>query len=439
MTDVNKYDTDKLMDEVRPPIVEELTAETLQQAEKVTAKYEIPIDGFSDTVQGIIRYFSNVTGTCTNFAIMNILTALGGAAGLRLKCIDGDYVNYGQLYTCLYGDMSVGKSPSFKPVMAPLQQRNSLYISTWNKEMKDWKSSKKNGGDMPRNKQFILNSSTPESLDQIHDDNRNGVFIFIDELQDFFDNINAYNKGNIVGKLNTAYINQTIIVNRKSSDYIINIPTSFYAILGSLQPLVVKQYFGKHLNGLFQRFCFVLPNSVPLARCESNESMVNAWARIAWAVLDMPEFALTFDKEAKCLLREWQSQLQECVLEMKDTEPILAGAYQKTSFFVRRIAAIVHLISKGTDITNNYTLYQEITRDEVDFAMRIVDVLKEGTKKVLSDIRGENVSGKGMTNEEFIYELTQRFEISSVAELARVIGKQRPWVSRSINKYKKDV
>lgn len=417
--------------------VDDLVSDIQSLAESVAAKTEIPMDGLSDTAQQLVRYFSEVSGTCTNFAVMNMLTALGGAAGLRLKSIDGDYVNYGQLYTCLYGDMSVGKSPSFKPVMAPFESRNSLLISQWNEQMKSCRQSKNSSGQTPKNKQFMLNGATPESLDQVHDSNRNGVFIFYDELQDFFDNINSYNKGNITGKLNSAYINGPIIVNRKSSDYIINIQTSFYSILGSLQPLVVKQYFGKHLNGLFQRFCYVLPNAEPSQRCERDENLVKTWDRIAWAVLDMPTFEIRFDQQAKAFLSKWQSEMKEEVMDLKDVNPFLASAYQKTSFFIRRIALIVHLISKGTDITNQYMLYPEITLAEVEYAKRIVDVLREGTKTVLMDIKGESDGFDDISMERLIWLVDKKFGIENKAKLAEAIGRERSWVSMAINKYSK--
>lgn len=432
-----------MMTEALSPIsnagfVEELVAETRMLAESVAERTEIPIDGLSDTAQQLVRYFSEVSGTCTNFSVMNMITAIGGAAGLRLKSIDGDYVNYGQLYTCLYADMSVGKSPSFKPVMAPFEARNSMLISEWNEQMKVYKQSKNGSGQAPKNRQFMLNGATPESLDQVHDNNRNGVFIFYDELQDFFDNINSYNKGNITGKLNSAYINGPIIVNRKSSDYIINIPTSFYSILGSLQPLVVKQYFGKHLNGLFQRFCYVIPNTEPSQRCERDEDMVNAWARIAWAVLDMPTMEIRFDQQAKAFLSKWQSDMKEEVMDLKDINPLLASAYQKTSFFIRRIALIVHLISKGTDITNQYTLYPEITLAEVEYAKRIVDVLREGTKTVLKDIKGESDGFDDISMDRLLWLVYKKFDIENITEFAKSIGRERSQVSRAINRFKKE-
>lgn len=417
--------------------VEELVAETQRLADSVATKTEIPLDGLSDLAQRLVMYFSEVSGTCTNFAVMNMITALGGAAGLRLKSVDGDYVNYGQLYTCLYGDMSVGKSPSFKPIMVPFDSRNSMLISEWNEKMKSFRQSKNSTVQAPKNRQFMLNGATPESLDQVHDSNRNGVFIFYDELQDFFDNVNSYNKGNIAGKLNSAYVNGPIIVNRKSSDYIINIPTSFYSILGSLQPLVVKQYFGKQLNGLFQRFCYVLPNSEPTQRCERDESLVNSWQRIAWAVLDMPYMTIHFDQYAKDFLSKWQSKLREEVMDLKDVNPILAGAYLKSSFFIRRIALIVHLVSKGTDITDRYTLYPEITLAEVEYAKRIVDVLMEGTKTVLRDIRGEAEGYEDISGERLVWLINKKFGIGNQSAFAEAIGKDRTWVNRSINKFNK--
>ena len=165
--------------------------------------------------------------------------------------------------------------------------------------------------------------------------------------------------------------------------------------------------------------------------------MVNAWARIAWAVLDMPTMEIRFDQQAKAFLSKWQSEMKEEVMDLKDINPLLASAYQKTSFFIRRIALIVHLISKGTDITNQYTLYPEITLAEVEYAKRVVDVLREGTKTVLQDIKGESDGFDDISMERLIWLVDKKFGIENKAKLAEAIGRERSWVSMAINKYSK--
>ena len=143
---------DKIMqlgfDDVSSSFTEKMKRNIRVNEEIAQAHTIIPINCLPDNFQSIVRQFAAEQETCTNYVATNLLVVAGVAVGTNLKIDDGAWENYPNLYACLVGNPSAGKSPSMKSILRPLNEKDKNDYNSYRANFAEWKKSKETSAPM---------------------------------------------------------------------------------------------------------------------------------------------------------------------------------------------------------------------------------------------------------------------------------------------------
>ena len=411
-------------------------AEDLQKNhQKAKDRKILPIDGLREDVQQIITHFSLSTKSCRNFVAASVLTTIGATAGTGLKVSDGGWDNYGQLYTMLYGSPSDSKTPAIKPVIAPLEMMETMYLDEFKSQLARYKQLCKDknadAGAPPISQQLIMQDATPEAIIDTLDRNRRGLYIIADEAYNFFKQVDKYtNNGDFVGQLTQCWSNSAIYINRKGEEVRKVITEPFISFLGGIQLGNLIKIFPKYDGtGFIERWSFCLPNEKPSERIAPDYTIYNRWKSLIQSIRDMPPTILHFSDEAKQFLEAYEKEIDGEVKRLSDEgDERMASYVMKSNYMIRRYAAIVHVL--GTTYNVQPTT---ISLGEVDYARRIVTFFSEGTKKVYDDL----FLKKDISDAEIIRTLEERYNITERKKqsvLADIMMKSQQAISKNLKK-----
>lgn len=151
------------------------------------------------------------------------------------------------------------------------------------------------------------------------------------------------------------------------------------------------------------------------------------WEKVIRLVLEMKPFELHFANEVIPILASFDSEREMKTDYYGETNPEMAETYAKSSYKIRRIAGIVHLLSEDNCIANKVPT-NTITLNEFNYAVRIVEFFEECSFEVLNMMVEKNVDK--LTNKQLLYELCKRFHPTKITELAAILGVSKQYVSR---------
>lgn len=367
-------------------LTEKIAEEITLKKQKAQDRHILPLDGLRGEVREIITHFTASTKSCSNFVAASVLTTIGATAGTGLKVVDGSWANFGQLYTMLYGSPSDSKTPAIKPVVAPLDAMESHYLRIYHEELEKYKALAKgkgiDPGPAPLCKQLLVQNATPEAIIDVLDKNRRGLLVVADEAYNFFRQIDKYNNGgDFVGQMTETWSNSSLYVNRKGEDIRKVIREPFLAFLGGIQKGNLKKIFPKYDGtGFIERWSFCLPNEKPAERAEPAPTIYLRWQHLVNEVRDMPPTTLRFDEAAKQYLADYERDIDLEVRRLSSEGAERMASYIcKQNYFIRRYAAIVHVLGYNPQPTT-------ITLQEVEYARRLVTFFAEGTKRAYDDL-----------------------------------------------------
>jgi hypothetical protein len=391
-----------------------------------------PLDFLAVEVKGVMEHFSKMTKSPLNYIVASAFTAVGAAAGKRLEVIDGAYRNYGQLYTCLVGVPGASKSPAMDVAMKPLKDVDEAAYSSYKTELRVFKKKQKMSNDFneeqPKLRKLVTSDTTFEKLASMMSENNGSMLIHADELTGFLLNLDRYNNGTNMPKLLEMWTNNNITIDRKGDESLL-IPRPFLSILGSTQPTNLSRLFEKYKgNGFFPRWTFVLSDGKPESRIQPDPICSAYWEKVIRCVLEMDKMELHFDSEVLPLLQSFDDEREMRTDFFAENNPEMAETYAKSSYKVRRIAGIVHLLSEENCIANKIPS-NTISLGEFNYAVRIVEFFEECSMDVLNMMVEKKVDR--LTDKRLLYELNKRFNPTfSITEFAKGIGRSKQYVSR---------
>lgn len=229
-----------------------------------------PVDIFPEEIQ---YYFSEINKTLsasTDYLGCSFLWALSLCVGNAVKIeIKRGWVEAATIWIALVGKTGVGKTPSIKTIINPLQLRNSIEAKLYNNEKEKYeeylkeetsKKVKREKMKEPKRKTFIHDDVTIESLLECHASNLNGIGIFRDELSGWIKDMNKYRAGSDLETWLSCWSNSSMSQSRKTakSYYISN---GFIPVLGGIQPSILTSHFTPENkeNGFVDRILLCFP------------------------------------------------------------------------------------------------------------------------------------------------------------------------------------
>lgn len=89
-------------------------------------------------------------------------------------------------------------------------------------------------------KKFIVSDITPERLITIHQDNKRGICLYVDELMSWLKNFNRYNSGSEEQFWLSVFSGKPIILDRQGNKSSAFIKHSFISVIGTIQKGLLK-------------------------------------------------------------------------------------------------------------------------------------------------------------------------------------------------------
>lgn len=399
----------------------------------------LPIDGISRNAQAIINEVTEVYQCSRDIVLAAMFSAVGVAVGKNVKVSDGKYFNYPCLWICAVAPSGSNKSTPVRTILQPLKDRDTLNYEEYRQQIKEYKDSDDEHKIRPIFKQLLLSDSTPEARNQVLSASDKGILLYRDEIKGFLDDIGRYTRSGEVSQLLSIFDSDNIVVNRKSDDTLL-IKEPFMSILGTIQPDVLSDAFGRDLlmsNGFNQRWLFVYPDETPTAMYSEScirKEVIEAWNTYISELLDADFLSSGCDTfylmdETKKLYIDYYNRLQ---LKKQEANSYMSAVYSKLQIIVERWACITHLLGENAGMTR-------ILPQEMEYSVRCMNYFERCAERVYNKL----LESKGRTtykeigNEEMIARVYYASNPKSQTAFADALGISKQFVSKCLKKFPK--
>lgn len=399
-----------------------------------------PFDVFPGITQEIIKE----THSVLNFPINYIAAALFNAASLAIGNTSALEIKPGwkvkaNMYISLVGSPGAVKTHPVDFALAPFAELDKVNFEKYRHEMAEYRKNPDNM-EKPSAKQFICKDITIEALAKVHMHNPRGICVHSDELKGFFSSFDKYRKtGGDQAQWMSIYSGNSIVVNRKTDDDIIYVPSPFVNVIGGIQPGILSRLFRGELteNGFLSRFLFVNNSSEdePLLWTDIDlPSEVNIkWRNFIFRILQLckyPEYKtkeLRFENNAWESIRNWQNEIEKNLAENEPDSNIIS-LFRKIQDYALKFAIILHTMREADGQIEES---KSIDMKTAIYATNIADYFFETAKMVYSYIYDNREDRNKFF--QLINSLNNRFTTEQAIKVGSIMGISRRTVFRYLD------
>jgi hypothetical protein len=230
-----------------------------------------PIDIFPKHIQTYMMECHRTLNSSIDYMGCSMMWMLSIIIGNSIKIqVKRGWVESGILWMAIVGRPGVGKTPNINNIIFPLQKANNNEIKTYIKRMDAFreymeKDKKEREGEeqlkRPIKTQFIASDITLEALVELHEENKNAVGVFKDELAGWLKDMNKYRAGSDLEFWLSSWSNKGVALNRKTSKSSF-VESPVIPILGGIQPGILNQFYTEENkdNGFIDRILTCYPD-----------------------------------------------------------------------------------------------------------------------------------------------------------------------------------
>jgi hypothetical protein len=255
---------------------------------------------------------------------------------------------------------------------------------------------------------MLASDTTIEALISLHNESKNAIGVFKDELDGWFKDMNKYREGSDKQQWLSIWSNESIIVNRLSrGDLYINSP--FIPVLGGIQPEILDSHFTNDniSSGFIDRFLFSYPNNLKAEEFNNEELPEKLIEWYENTILKMNDniihiikkddnneiipFICKLDNEAKT---EWIRVFNKYVsLQNSEDEPeMFKSMIAKIKTYIPRLALIIHFID--TYFNDEVIKEIKVKKESILKAEKLTEYFVLQFKKIKTD----GLENKDMTD-----------------------------------------
>ena len=316
------------------------------------------------------------------------------------------------LYMAIIGRSGVNKSHPLSFAMQPLFELDIKSSVKYQKERKEYEkllfASKKAKEDKepkdqitePTLKKFIVSDITPERLITIHQDNKRGICLYVDELMSWLKNFNRYNSVSEEQFWLSVFSGKPIILDRQGNKSSAFIRHSFISVIGTIQKGLLKELAKgeRSENGFIDRILFVFPPNLKKEYWNELELPIHIaplWDSIVRKLTDIQSVSdengelvptkLPFSQKARKLLYCWQHKNTD--LCNSEIDEVLVGVYSKLDIYIIRFSLILQLSRWACGESDK----EEIDCTSVEGAILIAEYFRTTAQRV-QDITNSSAS-----------------------------------------------
>lgn len=414
-------------------------------------KSDFPIEVFPEAIKEIILETNECSNYPIDFTSAGILAAASIAIGNKRKLqVRSGWTVKPVLYIAVLAEKGMMKSPPIKFALNPLKQCDSQKFAEYEAKQNEYeeyqrlnKSEREAQGieDLPKPywEQFLVSDFTPESLIDVHKNNKNGLGVYADELASWINNFNRYNKGSEEQFWLSTWDSSSITINRKTSGST-HITHPFISVIGTIQPAVLVELSKNRMdNGFLDRILFAIPKDTKRKVWSTNElnnQIIANWETIISNIVNLqtdlnPESeihtkVMEYEPTAKKLLIQWQAD--QTAESNKDNFEHIRGLYSKLEIYISRLALILQILHDACgQITDN----KYVNIEAVDGAIKLINYFKKTAIEVYDKVTDTDPLNKLPLNKKNFYgKLSDNFETNQAVEVGKECGSSEATVKR---------
>lgn len=437
--------------------------------EKVKIKVEdltFPIDIFPKEIQNYILLCNKSLDHSIDYMGCSMLWLLSIIIGNSIQA----QVKTGWIETCtmwisVVGKAGIGKTPSVASIVNPLMKANNREIKKYikhndkyNEFMSLDKKERENTEEIkkPKKTQFIANDITLEALVDLHEENKNAIGVFKDELAGWFKDMNKYRAGSDMEFWLSTWSGKSVSLNRKSAKSSF-VEAPLISVLGGIQPNILDGFYTDENkdNGFIDRMLLCYPD---LAVEYYNENELD-YKILTWysdyiiAFYDGVKNHITkynnddeiepiickFSPEAKT---EWKRIFNEITDQQNSDEEneYMKSMLPKQKSYIPRFSLLINTLQNFDAGTKDMTSYQVISKQSILAAERLSKYFIAMSKKIkinsveVNDIKRYVKNNESKSSYEKFQELYKINPDINKNELAEILGISRKTIYRYIDK-----
>ncbi len=234
-----------------------------------------PVDAMPEKTRAFIRETANALDCPIDLVGVSVLGTVSAAIGnSRRGSVKRGYSVSASLYLGVIAPPGSGKSPAMSKATRPVKDRQTRQKETYEECKREYDCEKREYDALskedkvsavPPQKPIFsrtwVDDTTVEALATRLRDNPHGLYLIQDELTGWISGMNQYKsgKGNDRQKYLQMWSNETISVDRKSSDEPLIVERPFITIFGGVQPKRLKDLVDERGDGFFDRFLVAYP------------------------------------------------------------------------------------------------------------------------------------------------------------------------------------
>lgn len=353
-----------------------------------------PISVFPKEIQDVVMDSHKVFGSPLDFYLGGILAAASIAIGNRfVAAYKSDNIHPANLYIVLIGTSGIGKSPTLKSMLAPIEAieetMQTEYLQMLEKHRQrcfEWRNEKRAESEMPpapMPPEILLQDAMLPSIQISLAKNRHGLLCWHDEVKGWISNLKGrHQTGDETSFWLSTFDTSFAKVTRQSRERVW-LKQPFITVVGGIQPGVMRSLAtGDHVDsGMFNRFLFCYPQSMEKAPDTNNDTdpnMMAFYGRVIQKMYDLPSrfarpTAATYEPEGLNDLEEvgenvntripvWLTDearkmyagWKEANRKKRNAHALdderLASIYDKQESFVLRFALILEFLKLATNM-----------------------------------------------------------------------------------------
>jgi len=234
-------------------------------------KLTFPLDIFPENIQLYILESAKTLGLSIDYMGCSFIWLLSVIVGNSLKLeVKTGWIENANVWISLVGKAGIGKTPSINQMIRPLEVINNTHIRRYIKEYAKWveyekkdKKEREHSEEVrkPKKTQFIVNDITLEALVDLHEENKNAVGVFKDELAGWFKDMNKYRAGSDLEFWLSCWSGKAVSMNRKTAKSSF-VDKPHIPVLGGIQPSIFDQFNTEENkeNGFTDRMLISFPD-----------------------------------------------------------------------------------------------------------------------------------------------------------------------------------
>jgi hypothetical protein len=247
--------------------IKELNTEIPEEIQDI----DFPIEVFPLEIQNYIRKCNETLDSSIDYMGCSMLWMISVIMGNSIKIqVKPGWKEPAVVWISVLGKAGIGKTPSIQNIVSPLMEINNREQKKYVKQYEKYeafmeldKKERLNTEEIkkPKKSQFIANDITFEALVDLHEENKNSVGVFKDELAGWFKDMNKYRSGSDLESWLMSWNGTSISLNRKSAKSSF-VDKPFIPVLGGIQPGIMDQFYTDENkdSGFLDRMLFCLPD-----------------------------------------------------------------------------------------------------------------------------------------------------------------------------------